>query len=128
MLETLDRLLKCLGPCRTHLISDSVGWEYSIGQPFPTPQDVEADRLYVQASLIAVNYRSRLRLGTFRFAVYGGVGCVGLLVAEDLREAIIGCMGCEVRDFDLRVGALPFPNRNSDRTVNLNTLTFQVLG
>ena len=127
MLEKLDRLLQCLGACRSVALSDVVRWEYSIGQLFPSVEDVNSDRLYVQASLVSVSYRGRIRRGGFRFTVYGGVGSVGLLVADDLRCAIRECVGCEVQDYDLAIGSIAFPSRNSDRRLNTHSLSFTIL-
>ena len=101
-------------------------WEYTIGQQFPTIEDVSNDRLYVQASLVSVAYRGRIQRGTFRFTTYGGVGSVGFLVAGDLRQAIKDCLGCEVRDFDLQSGSIPFPAKNSDRKLQVHTLSFSL--
>ena len=127
MLEKLDRLLQCLGACRSVALSDVVRWEYSIGQLFPSVEDVNSDRLYVQASLVSVSYRGRIRRGGFRFTVYGGVGSVGLLVADDLRCAIRECVGCEVQDYDLSIGSIAFPSRNSDRRLNTHSLSFTIV-
>ena len=127
MLEKLDRLLQCLGACRSVALSDVVRWEYSIGQLFPSVEDVNSDQLYVQASLVSVSYRGRIRRGGFRFTVYGGVGSVGLLVADDLRCAIRECVGCEVQDYDLAIGSIAFPSRNSDRRLNTHSLSFTIL-
>lgn len=127
MLEKLDRLLQCLGPCRSVALSSVAKWEYSIGQLFPSVEDVSSDRLYVQASLVSVSYRGRIRRGGFRFTVYGGIGSVGLLVADDLRCAIRECVGCEVQNYDLAIGSIAFPNRNSDRRLNTHSLSFVIV-
>ena len=127
MLEKLDRLLQCLGPCRSVSLSSVAKWEYSIGQLFPSVEDVSSDRLYVQASLVSVSYRGRIRRGGFRFTVYGGVGSVGLLVADDLRCAIRDCVGCEVQNYDLAIGSIAFPSRNSDRRISTHSLSFVIV-
>ena len=127
MLEVLDHLLKCLGPCRSVLISESVRWDYSIGTLFPSVEDVSADRLYVQASLISINYRGKIKRGMFRFSIYGGVGSVGVLVADDLRYSIGKCLYCQVQNFDLQSTSIAFPLRNSDRTINVNAISFVIL-
>ena len=127
MLENLDHLLKCLGPCRSIALSDSVQWEYSIGTLFPSVEDVNADRLYVQASLISISYKGKIQRGVFRFSIYGGIGSVGILIADDLRESIGKCLYCQIQNFDLQSTTIPFPLRNSDRTINVNALSFAIL-
>jgi hypothetical protein len=127
MLETFDKILKCLGPCHVLSISPSVQWEYSIACPFPTPRDLIADRIYCQAALVAVQTRSQISTGVFRFTVWGGGGNVGFLVAEDIKEKILVCSNCRIRDFDLQLTSSPFPKRNSDQEVSIAVLSFKVV-
>jgi hypothetical protein len=65
--------------------------------------------------------------GVFRFTVWGGGGNVGFLIAEDIKEKIIGCSKCRIRDFDLQLTSTPFPKKNSDQEVSIAILSFRVI-
>lgn len=124
LIEYLDNLLKCLGPCRKLTLNELIHWEYTIGTAFPLPSDLANDRLYVYAKLTGEQIRPASRRGFFRFSIYGGIGSTGYLITEDLRLAIANCSGCRIREWNIDVTSVPFPQRNSDRQITVTSLTF----
>jgi hypothetical protein len=121
-----DQLLKCLGPC--HEFEFGGGrWEYTIGDRWPSPLDLESDRLYVQfTSPNSIVSNDSIR-ATFRLSVYGGVGSVGQLVAADLECKLSDCLGCLYQGFSTNSGTIPYPSRNSDRTIPVTTMLLSVV-